>query len=296
MKKTSLAKNLISPLGAIFSRKAPQYWCLEKVCCISKLSRSSVGQCGQFKRAHPHVEQSFIDWNSEMSLVFREENSRHLLNIIEDTNSVNAEPNVPVSFNLVKYAQKSLTISKLVELGVDLYGIERKKGYAKYLMSLEYEKQVEQHISFLRKVIGLDVHQMGPFLTRNPLIFRLTIEDLQSRINYLASKNFMSSQISHIVQENPFWLMFSTQRIDTRLGIFQKEFELNGDEVRQLSILSPKLITYRLDSLRELTFSLREELELPKEMIKKLLLEYPSIWLRCNYTFISLTNIIFKVV
>nr|CAD7456942.1 unnamed protein product [Timema tahoe] len=88
------------------------------------------------------------------------------------------------------------------------------------------------------------------FFTRNPLIFKEDLENLQVRVNYLLSKRFSSDNVSRIITKNPHWLSFSTRRIDRRLGHFQKSFSLNGDEIRTLTIKQPRLITFNMNHIK----------------------------------------------
>lgn len=111
------------------------------------------------------------------------------------------------------------------------------------------------------------------------LIFKVDLDDMQTRVNYLEAKRFSKTQIQRILTLNPFWLMFSTRRIDKRLGYFQKEFGLKGDDVRFLASKLPRLITYNMEHIRQATFCIREEMGFDKEEIKCLLLSKPRLWM-----------------
>lgn len=71
---------------------------------------------------------------------------------------------------------------------------------------------------------------------------------------------------------------FSTTRIDSRLGFFQKNFDLTGEEVRCLAETDPKLITYNMHSIQTNNFSIKLEMGFKKEEVKCLLLTAPKIW------------------
>lgn len=190
-------------------------------------------------------------------------------------------PSVP-TFNFAAYVNDSESLKKLVDLGVDLSKIEKRKGLPQFLMKLDFERDMKDHILFLKDV-GLPAEAFGHFITKNPLIFKESIEDLHTRIYYLESKKFQMPQITQIVTRNPFWLMFSTKRIDRRLGFFQKNFELLGNEIRLLSVKEPRVITYSMEHLRMSTFSVREEMGFSKKEIKELLLGKPKLWMICEY-------------
>lgn len=186
------------------------------------------------------------------------------------------------TFNLAAYANKSHTLQQFLDLGVDLHKIEKRKGLGQFFLELEFDKHVKDHLLFL-KDIGVSSDLFGEIITKNPLIFKESIEDLQTRVNYLESKKFTSEMIVNIVVKNPFWLMFNTRRIDRRLGYFQKNFELNGNQVRMLSSKAPKLITYNLDHVRQSIFAVKEEMGFDKLEIKELLLQKPKIFMMSEY-------------
>lgn len=264
----------------------PQTMCHRQFCSKPKLpSMLEVKRIERRPEYRDGATKSDIDWNYEMQEIYKEENSHSLLDPVQDEQSIDVEPQIAMTFNLAAYANKLPALQQLLKLGVNLYKIERRKGLAKYLVTLDFERHMKEHIFFLTKVVGLDVDLLGAFLTKNPLIFRESIDDLQTRINYLESKKFTPSDIAYIIQMNPFWLMFSVKRIDARLGFFQREFELTGNQVRQLTLKSPRLITYRLETIRELTFVVREEMEWPKDETRALLLKCPKMWLIRNTIF-----------
>ncbi|XP_004522355.1 transcription termination factor 3, mitochondrial [Ceratitis capitata] len=182
------------------------------------------------------------------------------------------------TFNLAAYVNKSPTLQKFLQLGVDLHSIERRKGLAKFTLGLDFEKDVQPYLYFLQDQ-GVPAESFGELITKNPLIFKIDLDDLQTRVNYLESKKFTAVQRQRIFTYNPFWLMFSTHRIDKRLGHFQKEFHLNGDDVRFLASKQPRLITYNMDHIRKASFCIREEMGFDKDEIKCLLLSKPRLWM-----------------
>lgn len=54
-----------------------------------------------------------------------------------------------------------------------------------------------------------------------------------SRVAYLLSKNFSKADIAQMVRNAPFLLSFSVERLDNRLGFFQKELELSVKKVNK---------------------------------------------------------------
>lgn len=124
----------------------------------------------------------------------------------EDADLSLITPQFQKSFNIAAYVNNSETLKKFVDLKVNLSKIEKKPSIAEKLLKLNFEKNVKAHIMFLNDHVSEE--QISRFITKNPMIFYETIEDLQVRVNYLTSKRFSNEQIKLIVTKNPFWLMF----------------------------------------------------------------------------------------
>lgn len=187
------------------------------------------------------------------------------------------------SFNFAAYVNKSETLRKFVELGVDLSKIEKVKGFPQFVLKLDFDRDVKRHLLFLHD-LGIPAENFGALITKNPLIFKESIDDLETRVYYLRSKKFTPDNVREIVQRNPFWLMFSTKRIDRRLGWYQKNFKLTGDEIRFVTVRSPKLITYNLEHVRGSTFSIKEQMGFDELETKVLLLSHPKFWMNSELT------------
>lgn len=182
------------------------------------------------------------------------------------------------SFNFAAYVNDSETLQNFVHLGVDLSKLEKRKGIMDFVMKLDFERDVKKYLLFLSD-LGVPSEAFGFFFTKNPLICKESIEDLTTRVYYLQSKRFSVEQIQRIVSGNPYWLSFSTQRIDRRLGFFQKNFSLTGDELREVASKAPRLITYSIAHVKASSFSIREEMGFSKDEVKSLFLSRPSLWM-----------------
>uniref|UniRef100_A0A182IJ00 Transcription termination factor 3, mitochondrial n=1 Tax=Anopheles atroparvus TaxID=41427 RepID=A0A182IJ00_ANOAO len=226
---------------------------------------------------HSAVQRYEDDLEKEFQQLLREEN-RSVLDPIPDPLSIEAYPNTKPAFNFAAYVNKSHTLQQLVSLGVELHKLEKRKGIPQYVLGLDFNRDMKDHIRFLTDM-GLPAGMLGEFLTKNPLIFKEDLGDLQTRVNYLQSKRFMPEEITRIVTKNPFWLMLNTKRIDRRLGYFQKTFSLAGNEVRMVATKQPRLITYNLEHVRQNTFMVQEEMGFEKDEVKQLLLSKPRIWM-----------------
>jgi hypothetical protein len=188
----------------------------------------------------------------------------------------------PPTFNLAAYVNKSETLQKLVELKVNLNSFEKKKGQAKFILTLDFERDIKAHLLFLHD-LNIPPEAYGDFITKNPFFFKNSIEDLETRVYYLRSKKFTPEQVQTIIMKDPFWLNFSTKRIDKRLGWFQKNFELTGDDVRFLATRYPRILTSHLMHVREVTFSVKEELGFDEQETKILLLSVPKVFMMSKF-------------
>lgn len=213
----------------------------------------------------------------------KDQTNENLIEVGGATTEDEIAPFIKPTFNLAAYANKSRTLQQFLDLGVDLHKIEKRKGLGQFFLQLDFDKDVKDHLLFLKDV-GVSPDIFGEFITKNPLIFKESIEDLQTRVNYLQSKQFKKEMIGRIVEKNPFWLMFSTRRIDRRLGYFQKNFVLNGNQVRLLSSKQPKLITYNLDHIRQSTFSVQKEMGFDTNETRQLVLQKPRIFMMSKFS------------
>ncbi|KAG8226869.1 hypothetical protein J437_LFUL006578 [Ladona fulva] len=212
--------------------------------------------------------------------------------LVSSTANISLEtfaPYIAPTFNIAAYVNKSTTLQELVKLGVDLYKWEKKKGVTEYILKLDFEKDMKPVIRFLHDN-RVDADFLGNFLTKNPLIFKEEIENLQVRVNYLESKNFTSEMIGRVISGDPFWLMFSTQRIDRRLGHFQNTFHLSGEEIRRLATKLPRLITYSMNHIKGITFAVKEMMGFSESELKQILLLRPKVWMMKHESLIERFN------
>lgn len=181
------------------------------------------------------------------------------------------------TFNFAAYANKSNTIQELVKLGIDLHYIEKKQTDAiPFILGLNFD-DIKEHIIFLNQ-LGLRNEEIARIVTRNPYIFKEELDNLEVRVTYLKYKKFTDDMILRILGNNPFWLSYSTQEIDQKIGFFQKNFKLYGDEVRYLVTKCPKLITYNEEKIKLNIFVVKEEMGFGEEEMKQIILKTPKVF------------------
>ncbi|KAL1431323.1 hypothetical protein MTO96_014342 [Rhipicephalus appendiculatus] len=177
-------------------------------------------------------------------------------------------PALPKAFNLAAYANKSITVQRFVQLGVDLSVLER-KGLGQEIITLDFEKDVEPVIRFLTSQ-GVPAERLGWWFTKKsapvqgnvcvlsfkfnllencvPLVDKEPLENLQVRVDYLLSKRFSPEAVTRILSNAPLFLAFRVNSMDYRLGFLQRVLSLSGAEVRHIVTRYPKLPTSKLHS------------------------------------------------
>lgn len=193
------------------------------------------------------------------------------------TNFSTISPVLRPTFNLAAYVNESYSLQQLVKLGVQLYKFDNNPKLMETILKLDFERDMKPYIRFIHDC-GVPVEELGYFFTKNPMIFTEHIEDLITRINYLEHKKFNKEMITTIIRKHPKWLSYSTVEIDTSLGFFQTKFYLSGDNVRNISMKVPKLITWPKQSVNLIMFSLNEEMGFNRSERKRLLLTHPKLY------------------
>ncbi|XP_072530981.1 transcription termination factor 3, mitochondrial [Salminus brasiliensis] len=156
----------------------------------------------------------------------------------------------PVTFTLRDYVDKSETLRKLVQLGVNLSKLEQRPNVGSMLVRLDFEADVAPRLFFL-KDLGVEDSQLGPLLTKNPFILTENVENLQDRVSYLKSKKFSSESVAAMVSKAPYLLNFSVKRLDNRLGFFQQQLGLSPHKVRDVVTRLPRLLCGSLEPVKE---------------------------------------------
>lgn len=148
------------------------------------------------------------------------------------------------SFNLAAFANHHKTIQEFIKLGVDLAFIEKQKwghDVCQMILMLDFDQHIKPHIRFLVDH-GVPPDKLGEFFTLNMNFLKVNLEDAQVRINYLESKRFAKKAIAKIITEEPKFLNFAVKIIDAKLGMFQKEYCLSGNQVRSIITNCPGLV------------------------------------------------------
>jgi mTERF domain-containing protein len=84
-----------------------------------------------------------LEQNMEVDAARKEDTS-----IIEPCNEdiSTVAPYFRPSFNFAAYVNNSPTLQELVKLGVNLHRLERKKGVPEFILQVEFNKNMKEHI------------------------------------------------------------------------------------------------------------------------------------------------------
>lgn len=156
----------------------------------------------------------------------------------------------PDSFTLKPYVDKSETLSKLVQLGVNLWELEQRPNVGSMLIRLDFNADVAPKLLFL-KDLGVEESKLGTLLTKNPFILTERLDNLEARVSYLKEKKFSQQSVAVMVSKAPYLLNFSVERLDNRLGFFQQQLGLSAEKTRNVVTRLPKLLCGSLEPIKE---------------------------------------------
>ncbi|XP_076157709.1 transcription termination factor 3, mitochondrial isoform X1 [Alosa pseudoharengus] len=156
----------------------------------------------------------------------------------------------PTSSSLRDYVDKSDTLTKLVQLGVDLWKLEQRRNVGSMLVRLDFQSDVAPRLLFL-KDLGLQDGQLGSIITTNPFILTERLDKLKARVSYLKSKKFSTNSIASMVSKAPYLLNFNVKRLDNRLGFYQDTLGLNPEKTRDIITRLPRLLCGSLEPVKE---------------------------------------------
>ncbi|KAM9838764.1 transcription termination factor 3, mitochondrial [Aulostomus maculatus] len=182
----------------------------------------------------------------------------------------------PASTTLRGYVDKSETLTKLVQLDVKLWKLEKRPNVGSMLLRLDFNTDVAPRLLFLKE-IGVEDSFLGYIITHNPFILKANLENLQARVNYLKSKKFSSQHVASMVSRAPYLLNFSVKRLDNRLGFFQQQLSLSASNTRDIVQRLPRLICGSLEIVKENLKVCEIELGFKKNEIQHIVIAVPKV-------------------
>ncbi|XP_023118775.2 transcription termination factor 3, mitochondrial isoform X2 [Amphiprion ocellaris] len=182
----------------------------------------------------------------------------------------------PASTSLRDYVDKSETLTKLVQLGVNLWKLEQRPHVGSMLLRLDFNKDVAPRLLFLKEV-GVEDSRFGYIITRNPFILTESLENLQTRVNYLKSKKFSSETVASMVSRAPYLLNFNVKRLDNRLGFYQQQLGLSTSNTRNIVARLPRLLCGSLEPIKENLKVCEIELGFKANEIQHIVIAVPKV-------------------
>lgn len=182
----------------------------------------------------------------------------------------------PSSTSLRDYVDQSETLSKLVQLGVSLWKLEQRPNVGSMLLRLDFETDVAPKLLFL-KDIGVEDSHFGHIISHNPFIFTESLENLETRVNYLVSKKFSLETVASMVARAPYLLNFNVKRMDNRLGFYQQQLNLSVANTRDILARLPRLLCGSLEPIKENLKVCEIELGFKKNEIQHIVLAVPKV-------------------
>ncbi|XP_005099064.2 transcription termination factor 3, mitochondrial [Aplysia californica] len=190
------------------------------------------------------------------------------------------------AMNLVPFVNRSETLQKLVQLGVDLSVVQQVEGMSTLLVRSDFERDIMPYIRFLADV-GVPADRLGHVLTVNPHILTEDRAELEQKIGYLVHKKFSLQEVARMVCRAPVMLLMSPQQMDQKLGFLQQTFGLSGPEVRLVAVKYPKILPYKKDKIALTRFQVKGFLGFSDVEMKEILLKEPRIFMTENRQLVS---------
>lgn len=241
---------------------------------VEELSKASVVSCGSLtvKDAVTVTEnQMYSDLGAVTEFSALEEISDEEAVTISFPSSI-----PPASTSLRDYVDQSETLSKLVQLGVNLWKLEQRPNVGNMLLRLNFSTDVAPRLLFL-KDIGVEHSRFGYIISHNPFILTESLENLQARVNYLKSKKFTSETVASMVSRAPYLLNFSVKRLDNRLGFYQQQLSLSTANTRDIVARLPRLLCGSLEPVKENLKVCEIELGFKQNEIQHIILAVPKV-------------------
>ncbi|KHJ99836.1 hypothetical protein OESDEN_00175 [Oesophagostomum dentatum] len=145
------------------------------------------------------------------------------------------------------------------------------------------QKDVKPKLQWLVS-LGFEPSDLGDYLTRNPFFLLQDLNDMQARVNYLTSMKFSSEDVCKIINDFRYWLNVDVKTMDSRLGWIQQQFNLSGDEVRNLIRKEARILMFGLGPLQRLATLFNKEFEFTPKEIKRMLLADPRVFMMGELT------------
>lgn len=195
-------------------------------------------------------------------------------------------------YNLSYFVKDSPVLQAFISMGVMIKKWDQDKQICDAVLKLDLERDVKPCLIFLHD-IKIPSHKHAFVIEKNPRLFQEDLNDLETRVDYLRSKRFSEDNIAEIITRAPRWLRLSVEQVDTKLGWIQNEFNLTGNQLREVIISKPKLVTLPLKIIADARFCLKDFLGFDDTQIKYFMTKNPKLFtkhyqiLEANYNYLT---------
>lgn len=110
----------------------------------------------------------------------------------------------PIVYNLAYFANSNKTLQTFIEMGVMIREWDKDTSIGSFVLQLDLDRDVKPRLIFLHD-LGLPAETHASIITKNPHIFRESLDDLNVRVEYLRSKRFSDEAIRTIITKAPRW-------------------------------------------------------------------------------------------
>ncbi|CAH8654491.1 unnamed protein product [Heterobilharzia americana] len=183
---------------------------------------------------------------------------------------------LPTCGNLAAYVPNCFTLSQLVKLGVDLSKIEAVPGVANMLMKLDFHADIEPVLWRLAD-FGFKPEQIARIITIFPKIFKLSLEEISSRISYFTDRRVFLTDVVTMVHKKPTILEIPSIEIDKHLGQIKSLLKLKNSEVVNLITTEPKIILHPLSKIKDVFVVLSKMMGFSESVVQNLVLANPKL-------------------
>lgn len=183
---------------------------------------------------------------------------------------------LPDVIDLADIVNDSPTLIKCLELGVNISKVHYKGMIDKFLL-MDFESDIKPYLLLFHDT-RIPVEQWGEILSMCPYLFQHDVKSLKVRIDYLRSKKLKAVVIAEMIKKEPSFLCLPVERIDKKLGFIQKEFKLNGNEVRKVISEWPRVLIIPQETVLERKFVLKHYLEFTEDQLKLMFVTFPLLF------------------
>ncbi|KAI6209551.1 DNA helicase [Aphelenchoides besseyi] len=111
------------------------------------------------------------------------------------------------------------------------------------------------------------------------LLVDIGVNLYEERLQYLKDHKFTRQEIAKIVVANRYWLNTDISIVDSRLGWLQRQFQLDGNNLRSLIVKEPRITYFGVGPLQRLVLFFNGDLQFQPGDVKKIMCNDPRVFM-----------------